>query len=354
MCVYQKQFKNIVVNTLITLVFFPTKKTEYIKLQMSYDEPEFIDDGDVDLRPSLAPPKAIDKKMINKRPRYTRRYYYRDKKPFMNCSNCEGNGHLFKDCKKPIQSFGILAWTLKSIPERLADRLSVCLIQRRHTISFEAFVRGKYDIDELQMHSERMTMQEKQAILSTDWDTLYDNVMNNKNVPNQKPNVFAQRERERAKHLYDSVNVQALFNGDSIEQILDPTWEFPKGRKFSKETEEACALREFQEETGIPIQDVTLVSDPATKKPIWFEEVFCGINKRIYHNRYMLAFVNPESTGPFVDPNNPSQLSEVQDARFFSYSEAMSIIHTFHPEKRYCLHQAYETMKQIFQTRIEK
>lgn len=329
---------------------------------MSYNEPEFIDDGDEDLRPLTKQPKVLatpaEKKPIKSR--YNRRYYYRDKRTFISCSNCEGHGHLFKDCKKPIQSFGILAWTLtpaKTVtaapPSTLtAPNLSVCLIQRRHTISFEAFVRGKYDEDELRMHSERMTMDEKKAILDTDWDTLYDSVMNNKHIngvggSKQKTNVFAQRERDRAKHLYDSVNLNDLFNTTTC-QVLNPTWEFPKGRKFSKETEEACALREFQEETGIPISDVTLVSDPVTKKPIWFEEVFCGINKRMYHNRYMLAFVNPESTGPFIDPNNPSQLSEVQDAKFFSYHDAMSIIHPFHPEKRHCLHQAYETMKLIF------
>ena len=132
------------------------------------DEPEFIDDGDVDLRPfatkSVNGANALTKPRIGKKYRYTKRYYYRDKKPFTNCSNCEGSGHLFKDCKKPIQSFGILAWTLKpSKPDASSSSssslttslLSVCLIQRRHTISFEAFVRGKYDVDELKMHSER-------------------------------------------------------------------------------------------------------------------------------------------------------------------------------------------------------
>jgi 8-oxo-dGTP pyrophosphatase MutT (NUDIX family) len=333
---------------------------------MNYDEPEFIDDGDEDLRPLKTPPQlSLTKNThVGRKHRYTKRYYYRDRKPFINCSNCEGNGHLFKDCKKPIQSFGILAWTLK--PNTLKETslqsplqsttLSVCLIQRRHTISFEAFVRGKYDVDELQMHSERMTISEKKAILETDWDTLYDGVMNTKHALTnntaelkQKQNVFTLRERDRAKLLYNSVDLKKLFGSDQ-SGVVNPTWEFPKGRKFSKETEEACALREFQEETGIPIKDVTIVSDPVTKQPIWFEEVFCGINKRMYHNRYMLAFVNPESSGPFVDPNNASQLSEVQDARFFTYQDAMSIIHPFHPEKRMCLHQSYETMKQIFKS----
>ncbi len=286
--------------------------------------------------------------------RYHRRYYYRgNKQRTVTCSNCTGRGHLFKECKKPIQSFGVLAWTFHPITHELC----VCLIQRRHTISYEAFIRGKYDLDELEMHRDRMTVDEKLAIQTVCWDTLYDNIMNNKMAvasaesssacasPPQgdntdPPSLYTQRERLRAKLLYEMVDIEKTFSVKT-DEIKEPTWEFPKGRRFIQEAEDVCALREFYEETNVPLEDVTVINTP------WIEERFCGINKRQYHNRYLLAFINPNSVGPFVDRTNASQMSEVQDARLFSFEDATAIIHPFHPEKRECLRQAYETIQYI-------
>ena len=235
---------------------------------MNYDEPEFIDDGDEDLRPLKTPPQlSLTKNThVGRKHRYTKRYYYRDRKPFINCSNCEGNGHLFKDCKKPIQSFGILAWTLK--PNTLKETslqsplqsttLSVCLIQRRHTISFEAFVRGKYDVDELQMHSERMTISEKKAILETDWDTLYDGVMNTKHALTnntaelkQKQNVFTLRERDRAKLLYNSVDLKKLFGSDQ-SGVLIQLGSFLKDVSSAKKPKKPAHFENFKRKQEYP------------------------------------------------------------------------------------------------------
>lgn len=278
--------------------------------------------------------------------RYNRRYYYRGNNKGRNiiCSNCSGRGHLFKDCKKPIQSYGVLAWTFRYDANKQPE-LAVCLIQRRHTISYEAFVRGKYHLDELKMHCERMTTQEKQAIRDEPWDLLYDNVMNNKGVDVQmSTNIYTQRERQRAKNLYDSVNIDQLFANDDTPEIEEPTWEFPKGRRYVNENDQHCALREFHEETGIPKEGVTVILG-RTGTPLWFQEQFCGINKRQYHNRYLLAFVDPECNQPFIDETNFSQISEVQDARWFSFDDAYAIIHSFHPEKQECLRQSFDAIQ---------
>lgn len=297
--------------------------------------------------PTVSPlsPDSVQHYKAGSFPRYHRRYYYRGSKArAVTCSNCSGRGHLFKECKKPIRSYGVLAWTFDAKGE-----LRICLIQRRHTISYEAFIRGKYDIDELKLHRERMTIHEKHAIQNNDWDVLYDNIMNNKQIHDTRPNsnLYSQRERQRAKHLYDSINIEKLFE-NTPETITEPTWEFPKGRKFLQETEQECALREFQEETGIPLEDVTIITN--FHSPIWFEEVFCGINKRQYHNRYLLAYLKPDSKGPFIDKTNDSQMSEVQDSRYFTFDEAMAIIHPFHQEKQECLRQSFEAIKKIIIT----
>jgi 8-oxo-dGTP pyrophosphatase MutT (NUDIX family) len=207
-----------------------------------------------------------------------------------------------------------------------------------------------------------MTIDEKEAIKTIPWDTLYDNIMNNKIAvaaaeaaeaaaeshpavnDSPPPSVYTQRERQRAKHLYEMVDIHDLFSVETLP-IKEPTWEFPKGRRFIQESEETCALREFYEETNVPLEDITVISNPDNGRDLWIEEKFCGINKRQYHNRYLLAFINPNSKGPFIDKTNSSQMSEVQDARLFSFEDAMAIIHPFHPEKQTCLIQSHEIIK---------
>lgn len=290
---------------------------------------------------------------------YHKRYYYRGSRTkTVICSNCSGRGHLFKDCKKPIQSYGVLAWT--RFPG--SNEPVICMIQRRHTISFEAFIRGKYNHDELELHRTRMTRDEKRDIREKDWESLYDQVMNSKiaaassqsqmetGSPSSPPigsgiGYCNQRERERAKRLYQAINIQSFF-AETKDDIVEPTWEFPKGRKYLQEEEEICALREFNEETGVPLSDVQIVRD-FDGDSIWFEEKFCGINKRQYCNRYLLATVDPSGRGPFVDPSNESQLSEVQNAKWFTLSDALSTIHWFHPEKIACLNESYNQIKKF-------
>lgn len=304
--------------------------------------------------------------------KYHRRYYYRgNRNKSIICSNCSGKGHLFKDCKKPIQSYGVLGWTLLPIdpaqvipkpystePTELLSyfkylfrtnkyKLHVCLIQRRHTISYEAFIRGKYDLDELEMHQARMTVDERRMIRELSWDSLYEDIMHDKPTPNKS--TYFVKERERAKSLYDEVDIDEFLDEKNYTEVIEePTWEFPKGRRFVHETDQQCALREFEEETGIRMQDTTIImlkDRPDT--PLWIKENFCGMNKRFYHNKYILALIDPNSRGPFLDPNDSGQTSEVNDTKYFTFDAARDIIHSFHPEKREALKRSYRSILKL-------
>lgn len=210
--------------------------------------------------------------------------------------------------------------------------LGVCLIQRRHTISFEAFVRGKYSLDELHIHKERLTVAERQSIRTKSWEGLYREVMSDKDAR------YMQKEKRRAKMLYDSINLEEFLDGDTV--FDEPSWEFPKGRRFVHETDRQCALREFEEETGVPTADVLLLDK-------WCEEEFCGTNKRMYRNKYYIALVHPKTDGPYVDCNNVGQTSEVADTAWFLYPDAMSILRPFHEEKRVALQSSYDEIVRI-------
>lgn len=320
-------------------------------------------DNKITRAPHAPPPPRTDPPDFDDQREYRKRYYYRSSsRRFKHtiCSNCSGKGHFFKDCKKPIQSFGMLAWTLLptdgtasaiNIPKTdHADfinvmrtmyasgkyLLAVCLIQRRHTISFEAFVRGKYSTpDELVVHRDRMTVQERAHIQGKTWEELYDYVMADKELQ------YMQRERKRAKAMFEELNIEEYLKGASTSYI-EPSWEFPKGRRYSHEKEKDCALREFEEETNIPIIDV-FASD------IICEEEFCGTNQRMYKNKYYVGLVHPNNPGPFVDPTNTSQMSEVGNVKWFSLQDALNILRPFYHEKKAVLQKSYNEILSILQ-----
>lgn len=252
---------------------------------------------------------------------------YKSFKKTVYCSNCNGRGHLFKECKKPIKSYGIIAF--RRAP--LTKELQVCLIRRKNTISYEAFIRGKYKPDELHIHLKRMTMMEKKKIKQSDWDELYNEICYHRS------SKHASRERKKAKDLYESINANMVFN--DISSVYDiPEWEFPKGRKYFNETQEECALREFREETNIHECNVRVLENT------WFE-TFEGTNKRTYQNQYFLSIVLSNAPEPYIDLNSKNQITEIGDVDWFSEDIAMKLMRDYHIEKKNILSDAFSVVK---------
>lgn len=229
--------------------------------------------------------------------------------------------------------------------------LVVCLIQRKHSISFEAFVRGKYNNSELQTHKNRMTRSEREAIQTTSWEDLYRMLMSDKDAR------YMQRERRRAKALYDTLDLQQLFQPtDTVFE--EPNWELPKGRRFVHETDRQCALREFYEETNIQSSEVMLLEDRSCEEHSgqfceerFCEERFCGTNKRMYFNKYYVGMVHPLSRGPYVDPENPNQTSEVKAARYYTLPQALALLRPFHNEKRSVLEESHRIVLEALEAK---
>ena len=281
------------------------------------------------------------------------------------CSNCNEKGHFFKDCTKPILSYGILAWTLKPKADQSTQKditfdqkdtkhtfedlkdmyqanmcdLFVTLIQRKHTIGYEAFIRGKYNsTEELYTHLNRMTVEERTAIKNRRWDDLYDEIIAEKDLR------YMQKEKKKAKALYELLDLSSLFeNLNSANEIhFETSWEFPKGRRFVHETDFHCALRELQEETNITKDDVIWI-DSLT----YLKEEFSGTNKKIYLNKYYNALIDPNSKGPFIDYQNPNQLSEVKNAKWFNFNEALNLLHSYCQEKKDVLTASHKYIQKL-------
>ena len=108
-----------------------------------------------------------------------------------HCTNCGLNGHVFRNCQSPVTSYGLIAvrygenQTVPSVfskalhlPSRI-DSLEFLLIQRKDSLSFVVFIRGKYNLNEpayIITLLKGMTSKEQQALLTRSFDQLWHDV----------------------------------------------------------------------------------------------------------------------------------------------------------------------------------
>jgi hypothetical protein len=101
------------------------------------------------------------------------------------CRNCGTNGHLYKDCLRPIMSFGIICY------KKINNNIKYLMIQRKDSLSFMEFIRGKYnttDVDYLSKLLSSMTKNEINLIIDKSFEELwnYTWVQNNNNIQHFK------------------------------------------------------------------------------------------------------------------------------------------------------------------------
>jgi 8-oxo-dGTP pyrophosphatase MutT (NUDIX family) len=243
------------------------------------------------------------------------------------CSNCRKMGHYQRNCKKPIQSFGIIA-------VQIGNPLKYLMIRRRNSIGYETFLRGRYDNDD-QMYKliDRMTTQEKEKILTTDFDALWDDLCV------IRDSKFYKYGKIRAKEKFENQNIKDLFKDTSSIWDL-PSWGFPKGRRYSqKETDIQCATREFIEETNLDREHFRIIFT----KP--YMEVYTGTNDVRYKHIYYIAIVSKDAPLPIIDPLNQYQCAEIGDIGWFTLEDALELIKPYNEEKKVVLRQADALLK---------
>ena len=83
------------------------------------------------------------------------------------CNNCGIKGHVFKDCLSPILSCGII------LCKKYEDIYKVLMINRKDSLCYIDFVRGKYnlmDLDYIQILINKITIGEKHRLLIKSFD----------------------------------------------------------------------------------------------------------------------------------------------------------------------------------------
>ncbi len=215
--------------------------------------------------------------------------------------------------KDPIQSYGILLFYID--PD---NKLRYLLAQRRDTIEYADFLRGRYSFPNLTTYFSLMTPDERKRLRNYSFDELWDDLWVNHDTR------FYREVRPKARAKYDAnhqLMVDLLENTNTTRE--EPGWGFPKGKKNLNEIELECAFREFTEETKMSIDYLNLLGLPPSK------EVFKGSNGKMYSTVYYIAQVANQIPirKMVVDGLRTETISaEISNLRWCTLEEAMAIL----------------------------
>jgi 8-oxo-dGTP pyrophosphatase MutT (NUDIX family) len=201
-------------------------------------------------------------------------------------------------------------------------RVEVLMIHKRTTFSFVEFALGKYkrgDDNHILYLLNRMSSEEKLDIWSLDFGKIWYRIwlIDPESIYTAESLKLSRERQEKyvhCKHYFESnfikdkgIKIRNLLSKSNTTETL---WELPKGRlSFPQEKTLNCAIREFEEETGISSLEYELLDK---------EPYTCSIqNGKIrYVNYYFIALLNSNSKyhNPYslkLDYNNPQQITEV-------------------------------------------
>lgn len=309
-----------------------------------------------------------------------------DNKSF--CINCGKTGHVSKKCLCPIISIGIICikiniddFDLNSIinyskkiqnnylfsfdeinklkkMKKILDLIDLdnyhnyiqyLLIRRKNSLNYVEFIRGKYDIynlDYLERSINFITVNERKLLNNNNfidlWNDLWGNneendpYSNYKNPTNNNTEFMESLEKFNTlkKGIFIKKNeINIYFSLDkmikeAIYSFNEPEWGFPKGRRNSREKNIDCAKREFQEETNITEDLYNIIN------MIPLEETYMASNNLKYKHIYYISQIKDNYLNLKIDKNNNSQKIEIGDIQWLSFHDALYKIREYNIEKK--------------------
>ena len=237
----------------------------------------------------------------------------------MFCNNCGGRGHLFRTCKDPVLSCGILLIDSPTLPV-VPENVQVLMIRRKDSMSFAEFMRGKYDPNDIEYLSRlirNMTLKEQAGMVSETFENLWRQLWGDDRTSSD----FA-----ISRDKFNQLNRMELMR-NNLSNYTEPEWGFPKGRRMRGESDMACAIREFGEETNIPREAFVVL------KNIILEETFTGLNGIRYKHVYFVALLKDPELVNLNQRFTPMQRREISGIAWKTMSEAEALIRPHYVER---------------------
>lgn len=254
-------------------------------------------------------------------------------KNLLLCNNCGHSGHLSNECQLPIMSIGIIL--IKK--DKIDNEYKILMIRRKDSFGYIDFLRGKYNFNNLftlQNMINELTNDEKNNIMHDNFIQIMTNSTKNKKI---EDSIIKKWNTLRHGFMYDNkiINLKKLLE-NSNTFWNETEWGFPKGRRNYQEKDLECALREFEEETGIFRSQIKLIENVL---PV--EEVFIGSNLKSYKHKYYIAMVDENEN---IKLDN-YQKSEVSKMEWKSYFDSLESIRSYNLEKKQVVENLYKSLQ---------
>lgn len=323
------------------------------KIQITADEPDkretavplkksFIDNGSY---------SATLKKKSHKKKSFKNKFKRDITSMNFLCSNCGKRGHTFNSCTDPLTSCGIICFKKVHTKNKIdLFNYKILLVRRKHTIGYIELLRGKYNINNNSYINKLfniMTNEEIDLINETD---NFDALRNKLGMTRDYRGNY--REYDYAKKKFYTVkdNID-YYLANKKDEWNETEWGLPKGKRNSRETNLECAIREFEEETGIPSNKITILKNV---KPL--EEIYSGINNIKYKHIYYFSILNESEefndNEVNLNKNNKEQSMEISKIKWFSFNEIENTIRYYYISKLNIIHKSFQlinNMKQFFE-----
>ena len=280
------------------------------------------------------------------------------------CTNCNKRGHTYNKCFEPVISNGIISFYIENFDynlisllenyikkninnknilknsnikniKKFENKIKFLLVQRKHSLGYIEFMRGKYDIannEQIKYLFEQMTPDEIILINSKDFNYLWNMLWFN----NQDLNITIKNKYHYKEYILSKQKFYQLKITNSNVFLTKSTfsfneWGFPKGRREIYETDLLCAMREFEEETNFKESEYQILDE----QNIIIENLI-GTNGKKYRHNYFLALINNQS---ILQKKNVN--SEIGDIDFFNINQCLEMIRPYHINKQTIIKNIY-------------
>ncbi len=295
------------------------------------------------------------------------------------CSNCNKKGHFYKNCTEPIISNGIIGIYIENFNKKLfplmenylVDNLKIfkdrnsptnknklntwldnnskirsselnpkikfLMIQRKKSLGYLEFIRGRYSLDDpngIYHLLEQMTPQELADIENKDFDYLWNNLWDEKNIRNKNHH----KEYVTSKQKFYQLKLNKIDLIKSVKPLFTfNEWGFPKGRREAYESDLVCALREFEEETDYKDNQYSVLEECKS-----IRENLIGTNGINYAHNYFLTILH--EINEFYDESN----REIGNIKVMNINECLDVIRPYHKNKIKIIKNIYTVLNNFF------
>lgn len=294
------------------------------------------------------------------------------------CSNCGKYGHNIKKCDDPITSLGFICIKFSNLPinnnsfkkflsksyldidnynfshidninklDILKKNIKFLMIQRKHSLSYIEFIRGKYSLsnyNQIEKLFKNMSQNEINLISELNFDNLWNSLWKK-----TSKNKAFQKEYKHSKELFENlILTEKMKYLLKIRPIYEtPEWGFPKGRRNLFEKNIDCAIRELQEETTLTVDSIEVLN-----KINCSVEQYNGTNNTEYKHVYYLGYVDTDK----IDDSYLESISnyEVGKIGWYDWEEAVGLIRGYYVEKIKVLNQIYFLFLNLYMEYISK